>query len=124
SASRKPAAYQVALRQAEEACRLIPRDGRILSCVGAAQYRLRQDSPAVETLKNAVRIAEETGNVTISEILAILCLAEHRLGQIDSARANLSRLREAMKSRQRAQDADAQALFAEVEAIAPSLDGT
>jgi WD40 repeat protein len=122
SAGGKPAAYRTALGQAEEACRLVPRDGRFLCCVGAAQYRLGQESAAVETLTEAGRIAAETGNGSTSAILSFLCLSQYRLGQIDTARANLSRLREVMRSRRWVQDVEAQALLPEVEAIARDHD--
>ena len=49
--------------------------------------------------------------------LAFLALVQSRLGQTEKARSTLGRLRELMKSPERAKDQEAQALLREAETI-------
>jgi hypothetical protein len=92
-----PAAYRLALRQAEAACRLIPQGGNLLTTLGMAQYRVGQDREAVATLTQADRINSVAPNGPIPADLAFLALSQHRLGRPDQARAALGRLQATMK---------------------------
>jgi Flp pilus assembly protein TadD len=47
------AAYELALKQAEAACRLVPDNWLSLTALGAAQYRLGRNAGAVATLNRA-----------------------------------------------------------------------
>ena len=58
----EPAAYRLALRQAEAACRLVPQDGEFLTTLGMAQYRVGQYAEAVATLTQADRIRTDPWN--------------------------------------------------------------
>jgi WD40 repeat protein len=88
------AAYRRALRQAEQACRLIPQDCAFLTTLGAAQYRVGNDSAAVTTLMLADQITTQTDGSLMVARLAFLALAQHRRGKVAEARAALDRLRQ------------------------------
>jgi WD40 repeat protein len=87
------AAYRRALRQAEQACRLVPQDSAFLTTLGAAQYRVGNDSEAVATLMLADQIKTRIDGSLMVGRLAFLALAQHRLGNVAEARAALDRLR-------------------------------
>jgi tetratricopeptide (TPR) repeat protein len=93
----EPAAYHLALRQAETACRLIPNHVGILRALGMAQYRAGQYRQALTTLTQADRLNSEAGWGSQPSDLAFLALAQHRLGDAGQARAALDRLRAVMK---------------------------
>jgi len=116
-----PAAYRMALRQAEAACRLIQERGDLLTTLGMAQYRVGLYPEAVATLTQADRINSVAPNGSIPADLAFLALAQHRLGQPDQARAALGRLRELMKKPEQALDEEARAVLREAEAIEQDL---
>jgi WD40 repeat protein len=88
------AAYRRALRQAEQSCRLVPQDCAFLTTLGAAQYRVGNDSEAVATLMLADQIITRIDGPLTVQRLAFLALAQHRLGQVAEARAALDRLRQ------------------------------
>jgi WD40 repeat protein/serine/threonine protein kinase len=113
----EPAAYRLALRQAETACRLVPDNGTYLTTLGMAEYRVGKDREAVAALERADRIKKDLQESPDPPDLAFLALAHHRLGQTDQARAVLSRLRELMKKAERARDEPAQAFLREAEAL-------
>jgi len=114
----EPAAYRLALRQAEAACRLVPNDGVFLTTLGMARYRVGQYEEAVAALVQADRIRTDNWNgLSFPADLAFLALSRHRLGQTDQARALLSRLRETMKGPQWTLDGDAEGWLHEAEAI-------
>jgi hypothetical protein len=87
-------AYRRGLRLAEEACRLEPENTAFRSTLGVAQYRAGLMAEAVATL---MRPNDPAADREPSD-LAILALAQHRLGQSEKARTALGRLREAMKN--------------------------
>jgi hypothetical protein len=111
------AAYRLALRQAEVACRLIPADGQFLTTLGLAQYRVGLYEEAVVTLSQAERLNTALRDVQSPADLACLALSRHRLGQTDQARAVLSRLRETMKGPQWARNGEALDWLHEAEVI-------
>jgi tetratricopeptide (TPR) repeat protein len=111
------AAYRLALRQAEEACRLAPDDGNILNTLGVAQYRVGQYQQAVETLTHSDRLNAVRRQGSIPSDLAFLAMGHYRLGQTQKALDYLSRLRETMKKSQWAKDEEEQAFLREAEAL-------
>jgi WD40 repeat protein/serine/threonine protein kinase len=113
----EPAAYRLALRQAEAARRLVPDDGTYLTTLGVAQYRVGEDLEAVAALEQADRLRKDLQQSPDPLNLDVLALAHHRLGQADQARAALSRLRELMKRPERASDEQGQAFLHEAEAL-------
>jgi tetratricopeptide (TPR) repeat protein len=114
-------AYELALRRAEAARRLVPDDLEILDTLGVAQYRLGQDREAVATLSQAERLSTALENPPSPAYLAFLALAQHRLGQTDQARAALDRLRETMKKPEQARVELWQAFLREAEVIERDL---
>jgi hypothetical protein len=116
-----PAAYRLALRQAEAACRLIPQGGSLLTTLGMAQYRVGQYREAVATLTQADRINSVAPTGPIPEDLAFLALAQHRLNQPDQARAALGCLQATMKRPEWASNEEARGVLREAEAIEQDL---
>jgi tetratricopeptide (TPR) repeat protein len=111
------AAYRLALRQAETACRLVPNNGTYLTTLGVAEYRVGKDREAVAALERADRLKKDLQESPDPADLAFLALAHHRLGQTDQARAALSRLRELMKKLEGSRDETGQAFLREAEAL-------
>jgi WD40 repeat protein/tRNA A-37 threonylcarbamoyl transferase component Bud32 len=85
--------YRFALWQAEAACRLAPREGKNLTALGIARYRLGQYAMALATLTQADQL-----NKGDPIDLAFITLAQDRLGRKAVAGATAARLREIMKS--------------------------
>jgi hypothetical protein len=115
------AAYQRALQQAEQACRLVPQDGEFLTTLGAAQYRVGNGREAVATLTLADQIMSRIDPSRTVERLAFLALAQHRLGNLEEARTALGRLRLIVNQPGREQYATAPAPFREIEALEQDL---
>jgi WD domain, G-beta repeat len=116
-----PAAYRLALRQAEAACRLIAHGGNLLTTLGMAQYRVGQYREAVATLTWADRINSVGPDGPIPADLAFLALAQHLLGQPEQARAVLGRLQATIKGPAWASNEEARDVLREAEAIERDL---
>jgi WD40 repeat protein len=112
-----PGAYDLALRQAEVASRLVPGQTMLLNTLGVAQYRAGQDRAAVATLSQADRLNTEAGRGSLPADLAFLALAHHRLGDAGQARAALGRLRALMKRPEFAANEEFRSFLREAEAI-------
>jgi WD40 repeat protein len=113
-------AYALALRQAEAAVRVWPRDGTILNTLGVAQYRTGQYVKALATLTQSEKLNTAQSKGSLPADLAFLAMAQHQLGKKDEADATLRRLREAMKQPLWAKDAEAQSFLREAEEL---IDG-
>ena len=111
------AAYRLALRQAEAACRLIPNDEGLLEALGVAQYRAGLYEEAVATLTRADQLQHGPRGRADPADLAFLALSQHRLGRMDQARTNLGRLRQLMKKPERARSEQDQNFLREAEAM-------
>jgi hypothetical protein len=111
------AAYELALLQAETACRLIPGEGNYLNTLAAAQYRVGRYQDALSTLSRSQLVNAVIHGEPVLEDLAFRALAEYRLGHTAEARSALTRLRTAGKKPGAAEDEDAQALLREAETI-------
>jgi WD40 repeat protein/serine/threonine protein kinase len=93
-----PAAYRLALRRAEAACRLWPDNGEYLNTLGLAYYRVGQYKEAGEALRqgeplNTLRMKGPLG--LDLGLRALLQIQERRL---DEARATVAQLREVIKT--------------------------
>lgn len=108
------AAYRRALVQAEEAARLSPGDADVLNTLGVAQYRVGQYRAARDTLTASDKA--HSARSPLPADLAFLALAHHHLGEAEQAAAVLARLRQAMRQKRWANDAEAKAFLKEVEA--------
>jgi tetratricopeptide (TPR) repeat protein len=106
--------YQRALRQAERACRIEPENGLYLNTLGVAQYRNGLYREALATLS---RSNERNQDKEPSD-LAFLVMVRVRLGQLDAARAELTKLHEAMKHLKSGANPDGnQAFLSEAEGL-------
>jgi WD40 repeat protein len=101
--------YRYALRQAQTACERAPENGRYLTALGAAQYRVGEYEDALTTLK-------KRGNDT-PEVLAFLAMAQHRVYQHPDAQTTLEQLRQTMKKTEWATNTEAQGFAREAEAL-------
>jgi hypothetical protein len=113
----EPAAYRLAQRRAETACRLIPHNGFFLATLGIAHYRMGDAQRAAATLAQSGRLNAVHAAAPFPHDLAFLALSQHCLGQSERARDTLVRLRETMKKPQWAQNPEAQAFLREAEAL-------
>jgi WD40 repeat protein len=89
--------YRQALRQAEVAVGLDPRNGAYLTTLGLAQYRLGRYEEALATLTRADRLNATPAGLSTDADLAFLALSHLQLGHHDEARAVLDRLRQLNK---------------------------
>lgn len=95
-----PAAYALALRQADAACRLHPQEAAHLTTLGMALYRVRRYEDAIKTLRRAAQLHAGATNAPSPTALAFLAMAQHQLGEKNAAQTTLATLREAMKDPQ------------------------
>jgi tetratricopeptide (TPR) repeat protein len=119
-ASAGKAAYGRALRLAEAAVRLAPKDGMILNTLGAAQYRVGRYADALATLTKSEKL-NATKEGSLPADLAFLAMTQHQLGKKDEAKATLDRLREIMKQPRWTQNAEAVNFLREAEEL---IDGS
>jgi Flp pilus assembly protein TadD len=89
-------AYCHALEQAEEACRLEPKNSAYVSTLGMAQYRLGQYQAAVATLVSSEKLSATPVVGSNPTSLAFLAMAQYQLGQKEQAQATLTQLRETL----------------------------
>jgi WD40 repeat protein len=92
-------AYGRALAQAETACRLAPHRSGFQVTRGMALYRLGKYGEALESLSRADPSREPRGEITAASRLALVAMAEYRLGRRDQAAASLRKLREMLRQR-------------------------
>jgi WD40 repeat protein len=109
-------AYQEALRQAEEACRVEPDNGLYLNTLGVAQYRVGQYREALDTLTRSGRLNWVRFLGAHPADVAFTALTQHRLGLGEQARETRARLRALVKERRWSADEEAKAFLREVEA--------
>jgi tetratricopeptide (TPR) repeat protein len=110
-------AIRLALRFAEAACRLEPKNGRYLSTLGMAQYRAGRYAEALATLTRADPLNAAFFKTSYPADLAFLAMTQYQLGHKDQAQALLERLRAALKQYQWADDRPSQDFLHEAEAL-------
>ncbi|HMC66429.1 MAG TPA: hypothetical protein VKI65_15955, partial [Gemmataceae bacterium] len=113
----KPAAYRLALRQAEAACRLEPNIGPYLTTLGMAQYQLGQYPEALKKLTQSDKMNSAKFEASHPADLAFLAMTHHQLGHKAQAAATLARLREVMKNPEWATNAEAKDFLQEAETL-------
>jgi WD40 repeat protein len=106
----KPAAYALALKQAEAAWRLT----NVVTALAVAQYRLGRYQEALANLLELDKRHREAHGCSSPIALAFLALVHHRLGHADEARAYQVRLRDLLRNAAWNQDADARQFLREV----------
>jgi WD40 repeat protein/serine/threonine protein kinase len=100
--------YRFALWQAEAACRLAPKECKYWTSRGVAQYRTKDYPNALATLERA-----DQRNPGIPANLAFLAMTQFQLGQRETARATLGRLRAILQKPEWLKNEAAQALLTE-----------
>jgi hypothetical protein len=113
----RAADYEKALRQAEAAHRIVTDKGEWLNTLGVAQYRAGKYTEAVATLLRSDKANTVTFQGPIPADHAFLAMAYHRLGMAAEAQAALQQMRNSLATKRWAQDAEAQALAKEAEAL-------
>jgi tetratricopeptide (TPR) repeat protein len=111
------AAYEKALKLAEEACRLDPENGNLINTLGVAQYRVGRYETALETLQHSERLNASPAGGSHPADLAFLTMAHYKLGHKDESRAELERLRQALQRPQWPAMTEARALLHETEEL-------
>jgi hypothetical protein len=109
-------AYALALRQAEAAVRLAPRDGNFLTTLGIAQCRAGRYADALSTLTTSETLSATKEGAQMKN-LAFLAMAQYQLGKTDEAKATLGRLREVREQPRWAKDAEAAVFLREAEGL-------
>jgi WD40 repeat protein len=111
-------AYELALRQAEQACRLVPDVWIFLNTLGVAQYRASQYQLALDTLLHSDRLhaIQYQSKDSDPSDLAFLAMTYHQLGQKERAGDYMKRLRETMHNPRWATSEETQAFLHEAEA--------
>ena len=112
-----PAAYRLALRQAEAACRLAPDNRKFLATLGGAQYRTGHYRDAEDTLLKCHRLDANTQAIPGAADLAFLAMCQYRSGRPGEARSSLDRLREALRTPTYARSPQGRAFLSEAETL-------
>jgi hypothetical protein len=110
-------AYQRAVRQAREVCRLDPRNRWYLTTLGVSLYRGGNYAEAVKILTQSDWLDWKEYHSSDPADLAFLAMAHHRLGQEEQAEEVMAQLRRTMKEPSWAKNAEAQDFFREAEAL-------
>jgi tetratricopeptide (TPR) repeat protein len=117
SRGREPAAYELALRQAEAANRLVLKNPAYRTAVGMANYRLGRFSLAANVLMEAVGLDPKNEDVSAPARLACLAMSHQQLGNKSAASAALADLRELLKLPRWSSIKEAIGLLQEAEAL-------
>jgi WD40 repeat protein/cell division protein FtsL len=107
--------YRLALRQADMACRLAPKEESYRTTLGVAQYRVGRLQDALATLTRP-----ELSKQDLPAELAFLAMTQYRLDQKEQARATLSRLRQVFQEPRWSEDAEMHGFVREAEALIQS----
>jgi hypothetical protein len=108
--------YARALRQAEAAVNLAPKNGNILNTLGVAQYRVGRYANALDTLTKSEKLNATKGGSLPADI-AFLAMTQHQFGKKNEAKATLGRLRAAMKQPHWGNDIEAAVFLREAEEL-------
>jgi Flp pilus assembly protein TadD len=108
--------YGRALREAQAAVHLAPKDGNILNTLGVAQYRMDRYADALATLTKSDKLnANKEGSLPSD--LAFLAMTQHQLGKKEEAKTTLRELREVMKQPRWASDTEVSGFLREAEEL-------
>ena len=111
------AAYRLALRKAEAACRVASDSATYRSTLGIAQYRLGDYDSAFATLRRADETYTAVEGSRHPLGVAFIAMTLHQLGRKEDARAELERLRRLMQDERWANAAELKAFLGEAEAL-------
>jgi WD40 repeat protein len=117
--------YELALRQAQAACRLAPEDVTCLEGLAMVQYRLEQYENALHTLDHCIRASDQPPFERVPWHEGLRAMAYHQLGQRQEARAAFDRMREFMTQPRWANHPEARTFWQEAQKVLkPSLQGS
>jgi WD40 repeat protein/serine/threonine protein kinase len=117
-----PAAYRMALRRAEAACRLWPDSGHYLNTLGLAYYRAGQYKKAGDALRRCEPLNTTRWNGPWTRDVALRALLECQAGRYDEARSTTDRLREMLKDPKWANSPVSTPLLRELEGMLSEKD--
>jgi hypothetical protein len=112
-----PEDYQLALRQAEAACRLVREDGNFLNTLGIAQYRAGKFQDALRTLEEADRLTSTRNGASSPLNTAFIAMAHFQLAHQQKALEALQLLRQQTKKPQWAKSDEARLFSQEAEKL-------
>jgi WD40 repeat protein/serine/threonine protein kinase len=115
------AAYERALVEAEETCRLTPDNASYVDTLGVAQYRNRKYEQALKSLSLAAKLFAAQFKLDHPTTLAFLAMTQHQLGQGQNAQTTMSRVRQLMQQPRWANNVEAKAAIAEAEELLKKL---
>jgi WD40 repeat protein/serine/threonine protein kinase len=107
-------AYRHALKQAEEACRIDPRNLKAVVTLGMAQYRLGQFEAAAAILARAEPVVTTPSPESDPARLAFQAMTQHQLGRKEQAQATFARFQETLTKSQWAKNSQNANLVHEV----------
>jgi uncharacterized protein HemY len=113
--------HRKALRFGEEACQLEPENGKFLSTLGVAYYRVGNYQKAQEVLSRSDKIDALKDKGSLPADLAFLAMAHQQLGHAKEAEAKLQLLFERMENPRWVQDAGALGFLREAEELFAKL---
>jgi WD40 repeat protein len=105
--------YELALRQARRASELDPKNGKYLTTLGMAYYRLAHYGDALKTLTEADKFNFGDKGTSTVAALAFLAMTQHQLGKKGEAKKTFERLRGVMQKPEWVNNAEARAFFRE-----------
>ncbi len=111
------AAYRLAVRKAEAACRVASDSATYRSTLGVAQYRVADYENALATLRRADETYTAVEERSHPRDVAFNAMTLHRLGHKEDARKELERLRGLMQDEEWANVAELKAFLAEAKAL-------
>ena len=109
--------YALALRKAEEACRLAPDNGFLINTLGVALYRNGRYSEALDALTRSDKIISTAIGGHHPVDVSCLAMARFRLGQKQDSQSLLTQLRQIMKQPRWAKDEESQRFLREAEEL-------
>jgi WD40 repeat protein len=112
-----PAAYRLALRRSEAACRLWPDNGEYLNTLGLAHYRVGQYKEAAAALRQAEPLNALWFDGPWPPDLALRALLQIQEGRYDEARVTAARLRGLMTSPRQSKGSAEAALLHEIDEL-------
>ncbi len=109
--------YRIALRASELACKIRPNDYNLLNTLGVAQYRMGDYRSALRTLQQCDAMHFERNGESHPVDIAVLAMAQWRMGLIESACRNLSLAQQLMQKELNSKNEENQSLFHEAETL-------
>jgi tetratricopeptide (TPR) repeat protein len=117
--NRDAEAYRLALRQAQRAHELDPKNGDYLTSVGIAHYRLTQYAEALKALAQAGQLYTAAGTTPAN--LAFLAMTQQQLGNKDEAKKTFEHLRAMIRNSKEGDNPETRACLREASGYFPTV---